>query len=256
MHHMGNKIRSEKCIHCLQYKNDITDDHGFPAFWYPNNTPQQVQRITVPSCRACNNRLGAIEQEIAVLMWACIDPSKPQAQGLRQKVVEYFGIGVSGLSLKEKEIREELRKKFVGSMRLYKPNSTTKYFPGFGPHSNSPVEEQRAINIPIKKLNAVAEKVIRTLEYRQKGQSRYIENPYKLELFPSVRENELPSVVSMVQQLPVNQHGPGFKITRGMTTDGRDILYRIEFWGTWVVYGFISDETIPRNFEVPQEKVT
>lgn len=237
---MAKKIKSGKCVHCLQHSDDITYDHAFPVFWYPSDTPERVQRARVPSCYSCNNRLGAIEQEVGILMWACIDPSKPQARGLRQKVMEHFGIGANNLTPKEKVIREKLKKKFLE--RMYPYNSSMKPFPGFGPHKNFSIKKQRAIDIPTDKLYIVAEKVIRALEYRQGG--RYIETPYKLEIFPAIRESELPTLVSMIEKLPVNQHGPGFEIRRAATTDGEEILYRIEFWGTWILYGFISKEPV------------
>src|SRR5262249_31156411 len=152
-------------------------------------------------CHPCNNRLGAIEEDVAIRMWSCIDPSKPGAQGLRRKVMEHFGIGVRNLNKKEREIRDKLRQKFVQEMKPV-TDPSMKAFPGFGLHKESSIEDQRQINIPIEKLYAVAEKIFRGLEYRYQRKWRYVEDPYKLEIFPSTREDELPGLISLIDKLP------------------------------------------------------
>lgn len=45
------------CIYC-QNDEGSTRDHVFPASWYPDTTPHEIQRRTLPCCPACNRRLN------------------------------------------------------------------------------------------------------------------------------------------------------------------------------------------------------
>ena len=44
------------CIHCLAAPAE-EKDHVLPRSWYPDETSPTVQRLTVPSCKACGARL-------------------------------------------------------------------------------------------------------------------------------------------------------------------------------------------------------
>src|SRR5215831_12374580 len=56
-----------------------TYDHVSPSCWYPDSTPSNVQRWTVPSCSRCNRELGAVEQELLLRLGLCVDPHKTAA---------------------------------------------------------------------------------------------------------------------------------------------------------------------------------
>lgn len=84
-------------------------DHVFPDSWYPESTPANVQRWTVPSCEACNGKFGAMEEEIFVRLELCIDPRRAAAAGISSKALRSFGIGAdAGLEEGEKRKREAL----------------------------------------------------------------------------------------------------------------------------------------------------
>src|ERR1017187_7166227 len=83
-----------RCVHCLQMFEGTTKDHAFPASWYPDTTPEQVQRWTVPSCQACNNRLSKVERELLIRMGLCVDPTQWEARGISTKALRSLGVGV------------------------------------------------------------------------------------------------------------------------------------------------------------------
>src|SRR5437868_14538801 len=97
-----------KCIHCRKVMAEKTKDHVFPSSWYPDSTPANVQRWTVPSCARCNKDFGAMEEILLVRFGLCVDPRKQAALGIDKKVKRAFGIGVAGLSDSEKRIRKAL----------------------------------------------------------------------------------------------------------------------------------------------------
>jgi hypothetical protein len=61
-----------RCVHCLEPLERETADHIIPRSWYSDNTPDRIQRWTVPSCPCCNKKLGAAEKDLMVAMALCI----------------------------------------------------------------------------------------------------------------------------------------------------------------------------------------
>lgn len=48
-------------IHCLAAPGE-EQDHVLPRSWYPDGTDPKVQRLTVPSCKACGAKLKIAEE--------------------------------------------------------------------------------------------------------------------------------------------------------------------------------------------------
>ena len=77
-----------RCVYC---RNDfphvsLTRDHVIAGSWYPQSTPQTVQRITALSCRTCNtDRYSASERYLFLRLAACVDPKLPGADGIWEK---------------------------------------------------------------------------------------------------------------------------------------------------------------------------
>lgn len=49
-----------KCVHCLTDPVDRNWDHMFPKSWYPDTTPENLEKWQIPSCIACNARYGKL----------------------------------------------------------------------------------------------------------------------------------------------------------------------------------------------------
>src|SRR5712664_2404712 len=94
----GRLTTAMKCVHCFIELNEKTKDHVFPTSWYPDTTPTQVQRWTVPSCARCNGTLGRIERELFVRLALGTDPTKAEASGMSKTALRSLGIGVGDLS--------------------------------------------------------------------------------------------------------------------------------------------------------------
>ena len=87
-----------RCTHCREPLTKSTKDHVFPSSWYPDTTPEDVQRWTAPSCESCNGHFDELEKDLLVFLACCIDPTKPAAQGLYERARRTMGIGVDGLA--------------------------------------------------------------------------------------------------------------------------------------------------------------
>ena len=100
-----------RCIHCGQPLLEETDDHVFPTSWYPDSTPQSVQRWKAPSCRVCNGNSGKKEQELFIRLALCINPRKNGALGISAKLARTFGIG-EGISPADRQKRIAFRAEY------------------------------------------------------------------------------------------------------------------------------------------------
>ena len=229
-----------RCVHCRRALKKKTKDHVFPRSWYPKTTPANVQRWTVPSCAECNGKFGEMEKELFVRLALCVDPRKAQAAGLSKKAVESMGIGAPGISAQERKHREALKKKVLANAELYKPG--TQVFPCLGPHPGFPEHQQVAIRIPEKLLREVAGKIVRGCEY-ELGNKRIVEAPYVVEVY-FLSEEDIRDVLRIFNAFGPVYIGPGFGVRRAVAHDDPNIvMYKIDIWGAWTIYGSIMDGT-------------
>ena len=91
----------------------------------------------------------------------CINPTKPAAQGLYERVRRTMGIGVEGLSEEEKRHREARRRKLLSEARPYSPEIQPHIIPGLGPHPEAPVSSQMQLTVDAESIHAVVKKVVR-----------------------------------------------------------------------------------------------
>lgn len=152
-----------RCVHCLRSSQTVTYDHGFPASWYPDTTPSNVQRWTAPSCQRCNSELGRLERDLLIRVVLCIDPKKEAVSGLASKVLRSLGLDTVGLSETEKAHRERVRAKLRAELIPYLDVAGGPgAIPGLGPYENSPW----AVPIPWASLSIIAEKIARVCEHK------------------------------------------------------------------------------------------
>jgi hypothetical protein len=235
-----------KCVHCLTELRGKTKDHVFPSSWYPDNTPGEVQRWTVPSCVRCNGTLGKLEKEMFVRLALCADPAKVEASGLSKRAQRTLGIGVANLNPKEKAHRIALLKKVFAKAKLLKEyNEKIPLLPGAGPHAGFPAGEQLTILISEEILRRVSEKIVRGCEYKL-NQGAYVEEPLKVKIF-FIHDRGSEDLTAFVEKLPATTLGPGFEVRRGQAPpEGGEhiVIYRIVIWGTLKIYASIDDERV------------
>jgi len=228
----------QRCVHCLKRSDKGTKDHVFPRAWYPDNTPQKVQRWTVPCCSNCNGKFGSLEKKLFTRLALCIDPRKVEASGISKKVIEDLGIGVVGIKDDEKSHRQAQLVGILKKTARYEKGMDT--FPGFGLHEGFPEDEQTALLIEKELLDPVAKKILRGCEYKL-GAGRYIEPPYGLGVsFPNEDSGEMEETKSMLQRIGLTYLGPGFSVQRAtVETDAKTVIYKVTVWDTLIIYGYV-----------------
>jgi hypothetical protein len=78
---------SQLCIHCLVAPAEERD-HVLPKAWHPDGTDPGLQRLRVPSCRACGARLKKAEEQMALALTSArgFDRNHPAAAGIWDRV--------------------------------------------------------------------------------------------------------------------------------------------------------------------------
>jgi len=218
-----------RCVHCLEELQEETRDHVFPNSWYPDDTPSEVQRWTVPSCARCNGKLAQAEKDLMVTLAMCAAGSGQAVLGTSEIALRSMGIGTSGLSEKERAHRELYRQKMMSRivpygavkeviprLRVASPNSET----GDVPNDMDPV----AI-ITVGLVAPVAEKIVRGLEF--KLTDRFIAPPLALKSF-IVPPEKLHVLDSVFDESTEFTFGQGLKALRSVPNDNQIIaMYRI-----------------------------
>ena len=226
-----------RCVHCLRDTDSTTKDHVFPSSWYPDSTPETVQRWTVPSCTDCNKYLGKLETDLLVRLALRLDPSSEAATGISSKALRSLGLDVDNLDPKEKEHRDKRRAKIKAELFQHNEDSGT---PGAIPGLSSPVGEgsQFALPIPWAALSIIAEKVARGCEFKVKD--RYVESPYAIRTFITDPEEVSPQFSSHRRLI---DFGPGCQVLRVFCAeDANMVRYRILVWGTLCFHVLIDTE--------------
>jgi len=48
---MAKKFPQGRCIHCLEEFSSLTSDHVFPDSWYPETTPDNLEKWQMPDTK-------------------------------------------------------------------------------------------------------------------------------------------------------------------------------------------------------------
>jgi hypothetical protein len=220
--------------------DETTMDHAFPASWYPDTTPEQVQRWTVPSCQVCNNRFSKAERELLIRMGLCVNPTRWEAHGISTKALRSLGVGVEEeMAEREAAHRRAKKRSILARLLRYTPEQMAAHvLPGFGPREGARAGEESVVLVPADALTRVTEIIVRGCEFKL-GVERYIEPPYELQTFFPVQKG-IDEMRGYLVNAEVTELGPGLEIRRRAAADDPlTVLYRLRIWGTLTTFGSI-----------------
>lgn len=242
---MAKNREQKKCVHCLEIPDEITEDHVIPKSWYSTHSKNSF-KPRAPACLRCNNDLGKKEKLISHVMWMCMPENHPLRAELAQKVYRACGMGMDGkplpgLNEKERKIRLMYARQILESTVPITEIDKKTMLPGFGFHANYPENIQRAAIIDNQTLISVASKVVRGLEYIQKKQNRYIEKPYRLEVYFPNNPHDV-GLAKIRNICPIFSDNTN-TIQRGADpTKPLEPIYIIKLWKQWEIWGVIIHE--------------
>lgn len=242
---MSKKFVQQRCVHCLGYFEELTEDHIFPKSWYPDSTPQNMEKWVVPACFECNNRLGEIEEETYKKLASGTDSDDIAASGISEKVARMFDLS-SAKNEKSRRRKEANLKKICRDL-LCTDKMPKGLMKNFGPSKDAPDKSMLVhVSIP-NSLDPITDKIVRGLEFRLRN--RLIDTDRKIKIIhppepTDVISSELASLNSILEKngTKINQ-GPGFTVRYAKDIYG-SILYHIRIWGKWEIWASVFNVSL------------
>jgi hypothetical protein len=155
------------CAYCGDREGDERE-HVFPKSWYPESTPESVQRLVVPGCHACNQRWKVVEEEFRDEFLMVISPVRAEAKGLHDK----FTRSINPTFATDAEGRKHRAAK---AMKILK---TMTWVPAVAGAPQETIRTPSGLFVrasPVRRvekrvLNGVGEKLMRGLHYAKTGE--------------------------------------------------------------------------------------
>src|SRR3569623_1329937 len=97
-----------RCVHCLKENVRRNWDHVFPRSWYPDSTPPNMEKWSMPTCHRCNSEYGSLENELLTQLAFCVDPKAAASSGILARV--FRGLDPK-FATNEKDALARLRKR-------------------------------------------------------------------------------------------------------------------------------------------------
>lgn len=237
---MSKKFTNQYCVHCLNYFEELTEDHIFPKSWYPDSTPQNIEKWVVPACFECNNKLGKIEDEAYKKLAICIDSSDIATLGISEKAIHLYDLS-SATNEKDRKRKEANLKKIIPDL-MYTDKMPNGLLKNFGPNDTS--DKSVLVNISIPELlDPITEKIIRGLEFKLMGGLINTDRNIKIIHPPDSTEIISEELMQLNNILKENgartDRGPGFIVHYAKDIYG-SMLYHITIWGKWETWAAIS----------------
>ncbi|MCF2146138.1 HNH endonuclease [Desmonostoc muscorum LEGE 12446] len=238
---MAKRSKSGRCVHCLQNVEYLTRDHIFPFAWYPDNTPENLQRWTIPSCKKCNEQYGRLEEDLLLRLGLCIDPEDAKSSGITDKVLRSIDPHYAN-DRREKRIRERKREKIKQEIVKWEAIPPRGLHPNFQVQSNVYYPEYASIPISADKLERLCHKIVRGITYFV--DQTFIENNFEIQ-FLTVDDKAAQPILKKYQQHLNTYDRPGIKVVRAMTSENPDAgFYAIEIWGRLKMYAVVTPKKL------------
>jgi hypothetical protein len=210
----------------------------FPKSWYPDTTPQNLEKWQIPSCIRCNSKYGKIEDDLIGRFAVALDSKNPASAGLVETAIRALD-PAAGRDERDAAARLARQRKLLADMYKGEQIAGAQVMPGLGERWGRPLAQQQAIKIPGEKLMAMTRKVV--LGHAYLDNKTFIEPPYKIHCYLADDEK-----VKVVKEL-LDKHGKEYKrepglVIRRVHVDGDPLtaLYEITFWNQFKTYAIIS----------------
>lgn len=224
-----SKYTKQKCIHCLEYFDELTEDHILPDSWYPDSTPSNLEKWTAPACERCNSKLGKVEEALFDKLSICFDENDIASSGLYMKKLLHKPEDERSAGRQAKFLMDILKSSVP---YLYDDNIDNVLKRGTPKEG---VRTRNMIRIPGKELYLVSKKIIKGLEFKLRN--RLVSEDIKIEIIIPHANNEkelklINKWEELISPIEENTHrGYGFVVNYGVNPSDEDwIIYNVLVW--------------------------
>ncbi len=234
-----------KCVHCLRSVPERNWDHIFPVSWYPNTTPQNMEKWKVPSCYRCNKEYGIIEEDLLLHFGLCLNPHDENTKNIVEKARRSIDPKY-GKNNKDKKARAKKRKKILKELIEYEKIPHESIFPNFGPHQNTDGKKQAGLLLRKEHIEKIAIKFVKGLIYFE--YDKYLDEDYNLELHVMEKSSAIPFNELINKYGNELNRGPGFVVNKAVVPDDPRIgIYEILIWQKAILYVSVTDNNCIEN---------
>lgn len=223
-----------RCVHCLKENVPRNWDHVFPQSWYPDSTPLNMEKWSIPTCYKCNSEYGRLENELLTQLAICVDPKAAESSGIVANVLR--GLDPKHASNeKDAGARQRKRDRFLAGLLQGADIPTEGIYPGLGERWGRPAGSGIVVRIPERSFQLLAEKLARGIASVEDG--KFIEATHSIDFY-AVDDGDAAEVKALLAQHGAEYaRGPGLKIIRAvLQEDGVSSIMSIEIWGTIKMY--------------------
>jgi hypothetical protein len=214
----------------------ITDDHLFPRSWYPETTPQNLEKWKFPACGPCNKNYGRIEEDLRLRLAACVDPKSEAATGLWARALDSI-TPERGRSPLDVHKRKLARNRFLKTLREAQPELMDHILPEV--HENRPVGKI-ALLVSGRHIYRFVTKLVRGTVYLT--EKRYIEANQDITVSLLKRPDDAEMLQLLERFGELYERGPGIRIRKAAAEDGRtNALFVFDIWDQFRFYGAVMD---------------
>lgn len=226
-----------RCVHCGDYVEKRTWDHVFPKGWYPEDSPTDIEKWKIPSCKKCNSEYGSLEEDLGIRIVFCIGPDAQNAKGIYRKALRSMDAS-KGRKMKDRILRAKKRDRYLEL--IMKGNIPQEgIYPGFEDKWNRPREDQTAIRIYVHELERIVNKIIKGIVFIE--DNRFLDASTEIEHLVVSDEAAKPLEELLHKYGSRHEREPGIEVIRAVAPeDGVSALYKISIWKQWVLYASVS----------------
>lgn len=229
-----------KCVHCLAESVERDWDHVFPQSWYPDETPENIEKWKVPSCIDCNSRYGRMESDLLSRISLSLDPTDPASRSVIYAAMRSMQPSV-GRNEKDSRHRAARRQRILDDTRQGAEIPEGGLVPGMGERWGRALEDQVAVLVPADSLEKMAEKIVRGIFFVE--DSKFIEPPYAIELcfLEGEAERHWKNMLDRFSQ--TYERPPGIVVRRAVTPeDGISSVFEILLWQQFRMYAHVTKD--------------
>ena len=244
-----SKQQVGRCVHCLKDNVVLTSDHMFPKAWYPDATPENLEKWQFPACNECNNRYSKIERD---LLGQIRDFARHQASSFRRTrrcCVERNLIPMPGTTRKTMLPAKPRLKKVLAEMcegeEIPDDPESSRDLANDGDVLRQSKSESKS---PAPAWMRWTKKIVRGLAYREDGQ--FVEPPYEIAAF--VDNEGAAFAKEMVEKAGKEfEREPGLVVRRATVEgDHRTAIYEITFWQQFKTYATVQKTGVPPDYYI------
>jgi len=234
---MAKKFKAGRCVHCLKTCNTLTSDHVFPRSWYPETTPNNLEKWQIPACKKCNKKYGKIENYLLLRFGLCLDRNQEGAKGIPEKALRSINPKI-GKNVKDSYHRKKTRQKILREALMANEMPKTAILPDFGLHPAQDFADAIGVLVGVEELEALGDKLVRGITYVSNG--RYIEEDHDIKIY--FDPNQSAVFAEAAKKFGAKYHrGPGILVSHAAAKDDPvSGVFDFTLWGTFRFWAIVN----------------